>query len=292
MTDRGRGSLMIMAASVCWATEGLLIRLVHSDDWQTLFWTSLAMSVSIGGWLAVTHGRNMIGAVRATGWPGAIASTALALAYACFIFSLNRTAVANTVVLLATIPLIAAILARVVLGERISRRTLIACIGAFAGVALMVSDSLGGGRLSGDLFALATAVFYSINVVALRAAPKINDSYVDMVPTTVVGGLAVGLVAAGLSNPVSVAMPDMALLLIIGAGSMGFGTWLFTRGVRYVQAAEAGLLCLLEAIVAPFLVWIFLDEMPSPMTFYGGAIVLAALVYDTLPQRSAPGIAD
>jgi drug/metabolite transporter (DMT)-like permease len=66
---------------------------------------------------------------------------------------------------------------------------------------------------------------------------------------------------------------------------MSLGTWLFTTGVRFLQAAEAGLLCLTEAVLGPLLVWAVLREMPTPEALLGAAIVLTALVYDTLPER-------
>ena len=289
MSDRPRGILLVLGATMCWSTEGLWVRLVGADDWQILFWSGALMALALGIWLAVANRARFVRAVVDTGRPGVIAAGSLALAYSGYIFALKRTTVANTYVLLATAPLFAALLGRIVLGERLRRRTLVAMVLAFGGVATMVSDSLGGGRLGGDLIALSTGLFFAVNIVALRSAPLRDGRPVDMMPSNAMAGIAIAAVMLLVTDPFDVAGRDVPPLLLIGLLSMALGTWLFTRGVRFLQAAEAGLLCLTEAVLGPLLVWAVLSEMPTPQALLGAAIVLAALVYDTLPERRARG---
>lgn len=285
MTPRSRGILLIIGATLCWSSESLWVRLVSADDWQILFWSAIVMTIALGGWLFAQYGRGLAGALRRTGRPGIVAAVSVAIAYTGFIFALNRTTVANTVVLLATAPLVAALLARFVLGERVRRRTWIAMGAAFAGVLVMVSDSLGGGQLIGDLLALATGAVYAINIVALRAAPVHDGEPTDMIPPNATGGLIIAAVATSQADITAVSGADLGILVMIGLVSLALGTWLFTRGVRHVQAAEAGLICLTEAAVAPLLVWLVLSETPTPQALAGAAIILAAVVFETLPER-------
>lgn len=287
MTGRSRGILLILGAALCWSTEGLWVRLVSANDWQILFWSGGLMALSLGVWLGFAHGRRIVRAVLDTGRPGLIAAFSLALAYSGYIFALNRTTVANTYVLLATAPLMAAILARIFLGERVRRRTMISMALAFGGVVTMVSDSLGGGGFVGDIIALSTGLVFAVNIVALRGAPLRDGKPVDMMPSNAMAGLLIAGAMLFMTDPLDVADADIPYLMLIGLLSMGAGTWLFTRGVRYLQAAEAGLLCLTEAVLAPLLVWAVLKEMPTDQAMLGAAIVLAALIYDTLPERRA-----
>ena len=289
MNTRPRGIVLVLGATLCWSTEGLLVRLVEADDWQILFWSGGLMALALGAWLVFAHDRNVVRAVRDTGRPGLIAASSLALAYSGYIFALNRTTVANTYVLLATAPLMAAILGRIFLGERVRRRTLVAMLLAFGGVITMVSDSLSGGQFQGDLIAMSTGLFFAINIVALRSAPLRDGKPVDMMPSNAMAGVAIAVVMAFVTDPLDVRDADIPNLMLIGLLSMSLGTWLFTRGVRHLQAAEAGLLCLTEAVLGPLLVWIVVAETPSNQALLGAAIVLAALVYDTLPERRAPG---
>jgi drug/metabolite transporter (DMT)-like permease len=289
MNERPRGILLVLAATLCWSTEGLWVRLVRADDWQILFWSGGLMALSLGVWLGFAHRRRFVRAVLDTGRPGLVAAGSLTLAYSGYIFALNRTTVANTYVLLATAPLFAAILGRIFLGERVRRRTLVAMVLAFGGVATMVSDSMVGGRFWGDVIALSTGLFFAVNIVALRSAPVRNGAPVDMMPSNAMAGILIALIAMLITDPVDVRGGDVPYLMLIGLLAMGLGTWLFTRGVRFLQSAEAGLLCLTEAVLGPLLVWAVLSEMPTPQALLGAAIVLAALVYDTLPERREPG---
>jgi threonine/homoserine efflux transporter RhtA len=168
MTDRARGILLVMTASIFWGLEPLWVRKVGAGDWQILFWSGGLMAAGMFAWLARVHGRNLLRSILDTGRPGLVAVITLTLAYSGYILSLNRTTVANTVVLLATAPLIAALLGRIFLGERLRRRTLLAMFLAFAGVLTMVSSSLGGVQLAGDLIALATGACFAINIPATQ----------------------------------------------------------------------------------------------------------------------------
>lgn len=292
MTDRARGILLVIGATVFWGAEPLWIRKVGAGDWQILFWAGGLMAAGMFVWLAWEHGRDLPRAILDTGRPGLIAAMSLTVAYSGYVVSINRTTVANAVVLLATAPLFAAILGRIFLGERLRRRTLVAMLLAFAGVLVMVSGSLGSVRLAGDLLALATGACFAVNIVALRAAPLRDGKPVDMMPSNAMAGIVIAGIAITLDDPFAVAGADIPWLLAIGLLSMGLGIWLFTRGVRHLQAAEAGLLCLTEVLFAPVLVWAFIGEVPESRTLPGAAIVLAALVYDTLPERRAAPAAD
>jgi drug/metabolite transporter (DMT)-like permease len=292
MTDRARGILLVMTASIFWGLEPLWVRKVGADDWQILFWSGGLMAAAMFAWLTLVRGRNILRGILDTGRPGLVAVITLTLAYSGYILSLNRTTVANTVVLLATAPLIAALLGRIFLGERLRRRTLVAMFLAFAGVLTMVSNSLGAIQLTGDLIALATGACFAINIVALRSAPIRDGEPVDMMPSNAMAGIVIAVIAMFLTDPFAVAGADIPYLLLIGLVAMALGTWLFTRGVRHLQAAEAGLLCLTEAVIAPVLVWAFIDEIPETRALLGAAIILAALVYDTLPERRVAAIAD
>ena len=292
MTDRARGIVLVMTASIFWGLEPLWVRKVGAGDWQILFWSGGLMAAGMFAWLARVHGRNLLHSILDTGRPGLVAVITLTLAYSGYILSLNRTTVANTVVLLATAPLIAALLGRIFLGERLRRRTLLAMLLAFAGVLTMVSSSLDGVQLAGDLIALATGACFAINIVALRSAPLRDGEPVDMMPSNAMAGIVIAIIAIFLTDPFEVAGADIPYLMLIGLIAMGLGTWLFTRGVRHLQAAEAGLLCLTEAVIAPVLVWAFIGEIPEQRALLGAAIILAALVYDTIPERRADSVVD
>jgi hypothetical protein len=80
---------------------------------------------------------------------------------------------------------------------------------------------------------------------------------------------------------------DLGLLAVFGAGQLGLGLVMFTTGGRYLPAAESALLCMLENILGPLWVWLFLVENPGLAAVVGGLDVLAALgVHTALDMRA------
>ena len=85
---------------------------------------------------------------------------------------------------------------------------------------------------------------------------------------------------------------DLPLLVLYGVGQLAIGMILFLNGARWIPAAEASLIALLEVILAPLWVWLIHDERPHAMALVGGAIVLAALVVHSAlgVRRSKPPV--
>ena len=67
------------------------------------------------------------------------------------------------------------------------------------------------------------------------------------------------------------------------------GLIFLTIGARLIPAAEVALITLLEIVLGPLWVWIALGERPGTSTLIGGAIVLAAVVFEAIgePEESA-----
>jgi drug/metabolite transporter (DMT)-like permease len=98
-----------------------------------------------------------------------------------------------------------------------------------------------------------------------------------MAPATCLSQVLVLLVAAPLSSPGSASGRDGALMVALGVGQIGLGLVFLTIGGRLIPAAEVALITLLEVVLGPLWVWVFLSEQPGAATLVGGAIVLGAV---------------
>jgi drug/metabolite transporter (DMT)-like permease len=94
--------------------------------------------------------------------------------------------------------------------------------------------------------------------------------------------------AAPFARPGEVGAHDLGLLAALGIGQIGLGLVFLTIGGRLIPAAEVALITLLEVVLGPLWVWIFLSEQPSTATLAGGTIVLAAVA---IQARSEPALA-
>ena len=270
-----RGTLLVACAAVCWSTGGLIARLVTTDPWTTNLWRSLFASLFLAVALGAIQGREIFALWRR--WPVLTVASCMALASTCFILSLARTSVANTLILMSTGPYVAGLLGWLLLGERVLRRTWLAMGVALAGAAVMVSGSYARGTFVGDGLAIVMAASFATATVLVRRHPEIS-----MAPAAALATALTALVALPLASPLQTAPRDLALLAFFGIGQFGVGFLLFMVGARAIPAAQTSLIGMLETVLGPLWVWLVLNERPTAATVAGGALILAALLVSGL----------
>ncbi len=261
-------------AALCWSSGALITRLVTTGPWTTTLWRSLFASLFLAAALRLAGGGGVIAR-----WRGPVVPVALcmALASTCFIFSLSLTSVANTLILMSTGPYVAGLFGWLLLGERVAGRTWLAMGIALAGAVVMVSSSAGGGALAGDLLAIVMAASFAVATVLVRRHPE-----VQMVAAAVLSTAIAALVALPLAEPFATTPRDLALLAFFGVGQFGAGFLLFMAGARLIPAAQTSLIGMLETVLGPLWVWLVLSERPGAASLAGGALILTALLANTV----------
>ncbi len=274
-SDHVRGLTLAVTGVLVLSPDTLLIRLINADSWTILFWRGSLMALTLGAYYALRYRHRALERFRAIGRAGLLAAALFAANSILFVTSVTLTKVANTLVIISAAPLFAAVLSFVFLGERPPFRTWVAVLAGLAGIAVIFSGSVGGGALLGDLCALGTAWFFAAHVTVVRRVRHTN-----MVPTLVVNGLIVALVAtvAAPAGPLAVRADDVVWLLLLGVIVLPLSFNLIVRAPRYLPAPEVSLIMLLEAVLGPLWVWLALGEEPPTATFVGGALVLGTLV--------------
>lgn len=224
-----------------------------------------------------------------------VAGALLAVHFATWIASLERTSVVSSVVLVTTSPLWVALLAPIVLRERLSRATLAGIGVALAGaIAIGAADARGGDShphaLGGDLLALAGAwAMAGYLLVGRRLRAKL-----DLVPYTfaVYGAAAVLLVIAALAagqRPADVAPASWAWIALLALIPQLLGHSTFNWALRHLPAALVSVALLGEPVGSALLAWAFLREAPTAAVAAGGALILAGLL---LASRGSARAAD
>jgi drug/metabolite transporter (DMT)-like permease len=276
-----RGALLVASAAICWSSGALIARLVATGPWTTNLWRSLFASLFLGAVLWIIRRRSIVAQWREGGRPVLAVAACMALSSTCFIFSLAHTSVANTLILMSTGPYVAGLLGWLVLGERVAPRTWLTMGVALAGAVVMVSDSYGHGRLFGDLLAVVMAASFATATVLVRRYP-----HVPMAPASVLATTLTGLLALPMAEPVTTAPRDLALLAFFGIGQFGIGFLLFMAGARLIPAAQSSLIGMLETVLGPLWVWLVLGERPGARSLAGGALILGALLANTLADHA------
>ena len=274
-----RGQIYVALAAVAWSTAGVLQRQLTLDTSTQVFGRAVFAGAALLAYVAVVERGRVVQAFRSVGLAGAAVALCVATASGSFIAALNHTSVARVLFILALSPVLAALLARVTLGEPITRRTVVAMALALAGVALMLGAP-GEGSLVGDGLSFVTALSFALMIVITRWRHDVS-----MAPATCMSQVILVVAFLPFASPGEIGGDDLVWLAALGIGQIGLGFALLTVGARLIPAAQVGLITLLEVVLGPVWVWLALDERPSTLTLVGGAIVIGAIVIQT---RGAP----
>ena len=282
LPDHLKGLLITTLGVLVLTPDSLLVRLIGLDSWSMVFWRGLLIMIALTLALAVYYRGETLARFRAIGWSGLAVAALLAVSSVFFILALHNTSVANTLVIVAAAPLIAAILSRVFLAEAVPARTWAAILAVLVGILVLVSDGPRSGTLGGDLAALVAAFTIAGAFTLVRRARALN-----MVPATALGGAISALAMLPFATPLAVAPGEVWLLLVLGLVVLPVSFGLITLGPRYLPAPEVTLIMLLETVLGPFWVWLVLEETPGARALVGGAIVIGALILHSLASLLA-----
>ena len=277
-STHARGLLITACGVLIISPDGLLTRLITTDHWTMIFWRALFLS--FGMWLLVSFSspNRVWQQYKTIRGPGLLMVTAYSLGTISFIYAITHTSVANTLIILSTTPLFAAIIGRLLLHEKIQARTMIAILLVTIGIAVIASGSAAQqGRLIGDMAAILGSFFLACGFSFVRRFPQISSfSAISC------SGMLTAVMVLPLAAPLSVSQSDMGYLLIMGLYMLPIGTALMFLGPRFIPAPEVGLLLLLESVLGPVWVWLVLGEQPGSRTLLGGAIILSTLAINTV----------
>ena len=279
-----RGLLIVGLGVVALSPDSLLVRLISTDQWTLLFWRGVLMTVGLTAALAVAKGPSLSAAFRAVGWAGLLAGILFTGSNIFFVTSLTHTDVANTLVILSTVPLFAAALNYLFLAEPVPLRTWLTILVAVASIALIVSRSVEFGSAWGDLAALGAAVCQAGTFVVMRRHRSVN-----MIPAMAISGVFTALAVAPFAAPLDVSPRDAGLLLLLCLIVLPTAFGLIALGPRYLPAPEVGLVMLLEVVLGPLWVWLVIGEEPTVQAIIGGGMLLTALTvhYGIALRRAA-----
>ena len=269
------GYLLLVVSAVAFSTAGAFARETGVGPWAMVVWRNLFGCAALIPLLIVTRSRT--GRVLGPwGWATIAAS---ASASVCYLAAFAYTSVADVAIIFATAPLLTALIARVWWGERTARRTMLASVVAFGGVALTLVGSLNGGTACGDALALAMTLAMALATLFARRHPAL-----PVLPAAAWSALLAALAALPLGRAAgdgfAVTITQAAWLAGFGITTMAVALPAYLIGIRTVPAARAMLIGALDMPLAPLWVWLAFGETPPAVTLAGGALVGAAIIAD------------
>ena len=283
LTDQQKGSLLAFVAVMFITPDSLFIRLSNIDTWGLVFYRGVIPFFTVFIGMLFIYKLSFFKTLFSSGYHGVIYVITFSITNITFVVSIQNTNVANTLVMIATAPMISAILSGIFLKEQPDKKTWISILITFLAIIFIFYDSLGVGNFYGDILAFITAVGLAVGAVTIRSARSKN-----LVPAAVVGKLFVALFALFFIDSFMLSEKDLIIVPLMCILCVAIPFVLVTIAPRFIPAAEVDLFFLLETILGPIWVWFVIKEQPSLETLIGGLVIITTIaVHSFLKLRKA-----
>ena len=272
LTDQQKGSLLAFVAVMFITPDSLFIRLSNIDTWGLVFYRGIIPFLSVFLVMLLIYKLNFFNILLNSGYHGIIYVVTFSITNITFVVSIQNTNVANTLLMIATAPMLSAILGAFILKEPPDRKTWISIIITFLAIVYIFYDSIKIGNFYGDILGFITAIGLAVGAITIRSAKSKN-----LVPAAVIGKLFVAIFALFFIESFSLVEKDLIIVPLMCILCVAIPFVLVTIAPRFIPAEEVNLFFLLETIIGPIWVWLIIKEQPSIETLQGGVIIILTI---------------
>ena len=281
---------VVLLAGSLWSFGPLVVRYIDQPNlvpWQYLFARGITIFCILNIYLIFEEGAEFYKNYFKIGLSGFVGGVGLGCAMITFIWSITNTSAAITLLCLAAMPFMTALLGFLFLKEKISLNVWLSIIIAAAGIIIMAFGNTNTGSLLGLMFGLISALGFSVFSVSLRwrkETPKFTTVAIAGLFCTIVSTL---IIIDSKGSFLSSSYNEG--LFAIHGTLVCLGLILYSIGSKVIPAAELTLLSLTEVIGGIFWVWLpFLgiNEVPTNNTIIGGFLIFMSIIYYSLTIKT------
>ena len=277
---------LVLIAGIFWSFGAYVVRLIDQPQtvpWQYLFTRGIVIFTLLNVYLYLEEGIGFYKNYKKAGISGLVGGIGLGIAMITFIWSITNTTAAITLLCLAGMPFITALLGYIFLKENVSIGVWVSIGIATIGIMIMALGNTEKNSIYGLAFGLVSALGFSIFSVSLRwrkETPKfttvaIAGLFCFLFSTVIILSYDLKFLSSGKNEG----------LFALHGTIVCLGLILYSIGSKNIQAAELTLLSLTEIIGGIFWVWLpwlGINEIPSTNTIIGGFFIFMAIFYYSL----------
>jgi len=281
---------IVLLAGIFWSFGPYVVRHIDQPQlvlWQYLFTRGIVIFLLLNIYLFLEEGLNFYKNYYKIGFSGLAGGVGLGTAMVTFIWSISSTTAAVTLLCLAAMPFMTALLGFLFLKEKISLTVWIAIFVATFGIVVMAFGNKEENTLMGLIFGLISAFGFSIFSVSLRwrkETPKFTTVAVAGLFCFIFSSIMISI------NETSYLSSGKNEALFATHGTLVcLGLILYSIGSKNIPAADLTLLSLTEVIGGIFWVWLpwlGIHEVPSTNTIIGGFFIFISIFYYSLIMQS------
>ena len=271
LTNKSKGTLLAFVGVMIITPDSLIIRMVTVETWDLLFYRSLLPgSTLLIGYFILFHHRAMNDFI-AIGQPGIINALFILGSNITFILALANTNVANALVMISLVPLIASIFSFIFLYEKPEIITWICSLLCMIAVIFIFYESFALNQYLGDFYGIVCACFVAASLTVMR-----NNSHINFVPSYILGKLMTAIVSLFFVSSFVLGASDLFFISLMIL-TVGVSFVFISLAPQYISSPEIGIFFLLETAIGPIWVWYFINESPSLNTLIGGLFIISII---------------
>ena len=275
MKNTNRGIIYIVISMVLFSTGGLFIKLIDANAFTITFGRALIAGLiflPFIQWKKIRISKSYV-------------MLAIAYCYLCIMFvtTTKMTTAANAIILQCTAPLWLYLFYIIVKGKKITKRDLVPRIFILLGIVAILGES-DGGNLFGNLLALSNGIAYAFVQYNMEKDYPFSDASVIGLNNIVLCLAILVLLPQNLAFS-GLTVQGWLGIIFLGVFQIGVSYLFFFKGVRLISALKASIVSLLEPILNPIFVFIFVGEMPSVVSLIGFGIIFFGIFLTMIPDK-------
>lgn len=277
-----QNAMLIMAlCGVLWSLGGIFIKLI---SWSPLLIAGIRSIISaliLGGYMAykkvpVKICKYSIGA-----------GLGLSGSCICFVIATKLTTAANAIVLQYAAPVFILIISAVFLKQKLHKKDVVVVAITMIGIVLFFFDQLSPGSIIGNFFGILAGITLALMLVMTGLGGK--DDSIRMT-----GILIAHCLTSVIGTPIGLMTTDgttgieILYIVILGVFQLGIPYVLFAIATRDCPPLAASLIAMLEPLLNPVWVAIFVGEMPGVIALVGAVVIIAAVTWWCIMDTKKP----
>lgn len=276
-TSHTKGIFITIMGVILLSLESLLIKLSSINSLTFSFYISLFVLISTTCILKLNKKTAFLNAYRINLKGVLLCGFLLGISNIFFIASLKNTTVANAVLIFSTAPILASCYMYLLFKEKSSKNIYVSSFFILIGLSITFLSDLEFGQFLGNIYAAICISLFSLAFVLLSRYKEINTLAVISFSSVVSAFMALIL-----DTNIAIDTNNLYIVLVAGLIVSPLAKYLMGIGTKIIPASEVSLLMIIETVMAPIWVWIFLNEIPNNHTLMGGIIILVTLVVNSL----------
>ena len=268
MNPKNRGAWLMLTCAFLWSTAGVVIKYIPWNPVAIAGVRALVAAITVLVWLRLSKTPLTI---TSRTWKVAVSMGTTCL---LFVIANKMTTAANAIVLQFTAPVFLLLFSVVFQGKRFCRSDILAVAFTLGGVALFFFDQLDGGKMLGNIIAVASGCSMGLMYMFMddaKPAERLSSVFVSNSLVALVGVPFAFITRAEFS------VVPVALILFLGILQLGIPYILYALAAETCPPLTCCLLSAVEPLLNPLWVLLFYGEKPGVFALVGGAIVIVTI---------------